>query len=54
MLQLLKDSFIDVVFVPPNCTDHLQPLDLSVNKSAKGFLKRKFWEWYSDEITGIP
>jgi len=49
MLQLLEDSFIDV-FVPPNCTNRLQPLDLSVNKSAKDFLKRKFWEWYSDEI----
>ena len=49
VLQLLKDSFT-VVFVLPNCTDQLQPLDLSVNKSAKDFLKRKFWEWYSDKI----
>ena len=50
VLQLLEDSFIDVVSVPPNCTDQLQSLDLSVNKSAKDFLKRKFREWYSDEI----
>ena len=48
--QLLEQSFIDVVFVPPNCTDQLQPLDLSVNKSAKDFLRGKFQHWYSDKI----
>ena len=34
----------------PNCTDRLQPLDLSINKSAKDFLKAKFQQWYSDQI----
>jgi len=47
---LLKDSNIDVVFVPPNCTDMLQLLDLSVNKSAKDYLKSRFQQWYSDQI----
>jgi len=51
VLQLLKDSLIDTVFVPVNCTDQLQPLDhLSVNKPAKDFLKRKFEEWYSEQV----
>ena len=50
VLQLLEQSNIDVVFVPPNCTDQLQPLDLSVNKSAKEFLRGKFHQWYSDKI----
>ena len=50
VLQLLKQSFIDVVFVPPNCTDQLQPLDLSVNKSTKEFLRGKFQQWYLDKI----
>ena len=50
VLQLLKDSFIDTVFVPANCTDQLQPLDLSVNKPAKDFLKRKFEEWYAEQV----
>ena len=39
VLQLLERNHIDVMFVPPNCTDRLQPLDLSVNKPAKDFLK---------------
>jgi len=39
-----------VAIVPANCTDRLQPLDLSVNKAAKGFLRRKFNSWYSDQI----
>ena len=50
VLNLLEDSNIDVVFVPPNCTDMLQPLDLSVNKSAKDYLKSRFQQWYSEQI----
>ena len=37
VLQLLERNHNDIVFVPPNCTDHLQLLDLSVNKPAKAF-----------------
>ena len=36
--------------VPANCTDLLQPLDISVNKPAKLFLRSKFQEWYSDQV----
>ena len=50
VLKLLKDSNIDIVFVPPSCTDMLQPLNLSVNKSAKDYLKSQFQQWYSDQI----
>ena len=44
------ENNILIVRVPPNCTDRLQPLDVSVNKAAKDFLKRKFQEWYSEQI----
>jgi len=41
ILQLLDDSCIHVILIPPNCTDRLQPMDLSVNKPAKDFLQNK-------------
>ena len=50
VLQLLEENHVDIVFVPPNCTDRLQPLDLSVNKPGKDFLRDKFQQWYSDKV----
>ncbi|MCG8622396.1 MAG: hypothetical protein MJE68_10430 [Proteobacteria bacterium] len=48
--SLLEANSIHVCLLPPNTTDRLQPLDISVNKPAKDFLKRKFEDWYSNEI----
>ena len=50
VLGLLDTNHVDTVFVPANCTDRLQPLDLTVNKPAKDFLRGKFEEWYSEQI----
>ena len=50
VLQILEHNNIDVISVPPNCTGSLQPLDLSVNKSAKDFLGSKFEQWYAQQI----
>ena len=36
--------------IPSNCTDVLQPLDLSINKPAKDFMRTKFQEWYGNII----
>ena len=46
----LDANNIHICLLPPNTTDRLQPLDISVNKCAKDFLKRKFEEWYLNEI----
>ena len=35
--------------MPPNCTDQLQPMDLSFNKPVKDFMWGKFQEWYSNQ-----
>ena len=50
MVKLLDHHGIDIVYVPANCTRELQPLDLSVNKSIKDFIKQRFQEWYTDQI----
>ena len=36
--------------VPANCTDKLQPLDLSVNKPLKDVMKKRFQAWYAKEV----
>ena len=47
---LLDQYNIHSVIVPPNCTDKLQPLDLTVNKAAKSFLQSEFRDWYATEV----
>ena len=46
----LDECDIHVVLLPPNTTDRLQPLDISVNKPAKDFIRGKFQEWYSNKV----
>ena len=50
MLNLLEANHVDTVFILANYTDHLQPLDLSINKPAKDFLRGKFEERYAAQI----
>ena len=49
-LKTLEDNNILVIEVPANCTDHLQPLDLSVNKPTKSHMKCLFQLWYAGEV----
>ncbi len=49
--KLLEDNNIQVSLLPANTTDRLQPMDLSVNKPVKAFLKNKFQEWYCEQIS---
>ena len=50
LLKFLDSNNVNVVMVPPNCTDRLQPLDVSVNKPAKNFLCQKFHLWYAQNV----
>ena len=50
ILTLLDQNSINVVLVPANCTNRLQPLDLSVNKSVKSHLRNEFQTWYAKKV----
>ena len=49
--EKLKETRILFVRVPANMTNLFQPLDLTVNRSFKAMMKRKFTEWYSKRIS---
>ena len=38
IMDLQEENNILVVNIPANCTDRLQPMDLSINKSVKDFM----------------
>ena len=48
--ELFEENRIFVVLVPSNCTDKLQPLDLSVNKPAKDYLRKQFHTLYAAKV----
>ena len=50
LLTLLDDNSINVLLIPPNCTDRLQPMDISVNKPEKKILHGKFKSWYAKQV----
>ena len=43
----LDENNILYIIIPPNTTNRLQPLDVSVNKPAKDFVKKLFQTWYA-------
>ena len=51
--ECLERNHIHSVLIPAVYTGKLQPMDISVNKVVKSFLRSKFSEWYSDELTEL-
>ena len=51
MQALLEENKIIRVLGPGNCTDLLQPLDMSANKALKSKRSSFFSEWYSKEVS---
>ena len=48
--ELLKKNNTNHINVPSNCTDKLQTLNLSINKSLKDEMKQDFQAWYAEEV----
>ena len=48
--SLLEKHNIILVLVPANCTDKLQPMDVSVNKPVMDHNKQSFHSWYAEEV----
>ena len=48
--DLLEENHLHVCLLPLNTTDLLQPMDISVNKPVKNFLKDKFSHWYTKQL----
>ena len=51
VVQHYAESNILIVTVPRNMTKYYHPLDLTVNGYSKRFLKNKFNEWYSFQVS---
>ena len=49
-LDVLKDNNFLSTKIPPDMTHVFQPLDLTVNKFAKDFMKGMFSTWFSRQI----
>ena len=50
ILSLLEKHNIIAIQVPANCTDKLQPMDISINKPIKDEMKKRFQSWYAAEV----
>ena len=50
-LKFWKGNNILATKVPPNMAQLFQPFDLTVNKVAKDFTRKKFLEWFSRQIS---
>ena len=48
--ELLKDNYLLPVPIPSNCTNSLQPVDVSANKPLKDHLQNPFTSWYALQV----
>ena len=51
MKRLCAKNNCELVIVPHNLTNKFQPLDISINQSAKKFISHKFNTWYADRVS---
>ena len=50
MKRLCAKNDFELAIVPHNLTNKFQPLDISINQSAKKFISNKFNAWHADRV----
>ena len=50
VMDLLKENNIVALRVSSNCTDKLQPINISVNKPIKDMMRSNFQTWYASKV----
>ena len=48
--KLCRSNNCALIVVPHNLTNKFQPLDITVNKPAKSFIKDKYNMWYPEQV----
>ena len=48
-ISLLESPNVSCVWIPPNCTDKVHPLDISINRSIKSELRKHFQSYYANK-----
>ena len=48
--KLCRKNNCVLIIVSHNLTNKFQPLDITVNKPAKSFIKDKYNMWYSEQV----
>ena len=48
--KLCRKNNCALIIVPHNLTNKFQPLDITVNKPAKSFIKDKYNMWYTEQV----
>ena len=51
MKRLRAKNNCELVIIPHNLTNKFEPLDISINQSAKKFISNKFNAWYADRVS---
>lgn len=51
--ERMKELGLVCVYIPPNCTSELQPMDLSVQKIVKDRMRDQFETWYAEKVASI-
>ena len=48
--KLCAENNCDVVIVHHNLTNKFQPMDFSMNKTAKSCIQKKYNDWFADQV----